>query len=339
MTPKGGQATIYAYDQAGNLTQVKQGKAGGLSVIYGYDGNGLRASQTKGKATTSMTWDVHGEVPLIIRDEQNSYIYGPGEVPIEEIQSKGAVLYLHGDQQGSTRMITSSTGAIEATTSYDAYGNTTGTTGSITSPLGYDAQYTNADTGLVYLRARSYDPGTAQFISSDPIASVTREPFNYTSDNPLNAVDPAGLCSVNPFSSSSCYSEAYEASKQFVEQHPVATGIALGVIAVGTGGAAVVVEGTAAAALGATSVVAGGGAAALDGSMCLNGDDGACLGAGLGVGSLILSTPELLVANGLVEDTNVIRGLAGAGLGLGGYATLADLLTGAPNFLSPLFGC
>ncbi len=338
-TPKGGQATIYAYDQAGNLTQAKQNKAGGLNVTYTSDGNGLRATQTKGKTTTALTWDTHGELPLIISDEQNTYIYGPNETPIEEIQSKGAILYLHHDQQNSTRMITSATGNIEATTSYDPYGNTTGTTGTTTTPLGYDAQYTNTDTGLIYQRARSYDPTTAQFTSTDPVNPITRQPFNYTNDNPLNMADPAGLCSINPFSSSSCVSEAAEAGVHFAEQHPVATGVALGVVAVGTGGAAVVVEGAAGTALGITSVAAGTGAAALDGSKCLNGDSGACVGAGLGAGSVLLAAPELLSANGLIAETSLFRGLAGAGLGLGAYATLADLLTGAPGFLTPLFGC
>ena len=34
--------------------------------------------------------------------------------------------------------------------------------------MGYDSQYTNADTGLIYLRAREYDPATGQFMSVDP---------------------------------------------------------------------------------------------------------------------------------------------------------------------------
>jgi RHS repeat-associated protein len=192
-TPKGGQATVYAYDQAGNLVQAKQGKANGLNVGYAYNGDGLRASQTKGKATSFMTWDTQVELPSILSDEQNSYIYGPANIPIEEIQSKGVVLYLHHDQQGSTRMLTSATGATEATITYDAYGNTTGATGNTVNPLGYDGQYTNADTGLIYLRARAYDPSTAQFVSADPIEAITGQPYTYAADNPFNALDPSGL--------------------------------------------------------------------------------------------------------------------------------------------------
>ncbi|MBA3809995.1 MAG: RHS repeat-associated core domain-containing protein [Solirubrobacterales bacterium] len=99
-------------------------------------------------------------------------------------------------------MLTSSTGVKEASVTYDAYGNTTGTTGTATTPLGYDGQYTSKDTGLVYLRARVYDPATAQFLSVDPLVGETRAPYNYASDNPVNGGDRTGLSNWNPFSES-----------------------------------------------------------------------------------------------------------------------------------------
>jgi RHS repeat-associated protein len=42
---------------------------------------------------------------------------------------------------------------------------------------------------LVYLRARYYDPSTAQFISRDPAVAMTRHPYAYVGDNPLNGTD------------------------------------------------------------------------------------------------------------------------------------------------------
>jgi RHS repeat-associated protein len=50
---------------------------------------------------------------------------------------------------------------------YSPYGTPT-CEGSATTPLGFDAQYTNTDTGLIYMRARTYDPSTAQFLTRDP---------------------------------------------------------------------------------------------------------------------------------------------------------------------------
>ena len=98
-------------------------------------------------------------------------------------------------------MLTSSTGATEATFTYDAYGNRTGTTGTATTPFGYDGQYGN------YLRARIYDSTTAQFLSVDPISPISRAPYSYTYDNPVNYYDPTGLCSINPLSSENCFTE------------------------------------------------------------------------------------------------------------------------------------
>jgi RHS repeat-associated protein len=195
-TPTSGAATTYGYDQAQNLISLerpKEGKVAAIADSYAYDGSGLRTSQTISGTTTFLAWDTTKALPLLLNDGSNSYIYGPGGLPVEQISSGGTVTYLHHDQQGSTRLLTSSAGKAEATMTFDAYGNKTGSTGTATTPLGYDGQYTSADTGLIYLRARVYDPATAQFLSRDPLASLTREPYAYAGDNPLNASDPTGL--------------------------------------------------------------------------------------------------------------------------------------------------
>ena len=106
----------------------------------------------------------------------------------------GTVSYLHHDQAGSTRLITGSTGTVTGKCTYSAYGTPT-CEGTTTTPLGCDAQYTSSDTGLVYMRAREYDPATAQFLSVDPVEPITRAPYTYANDNPANFGDPSGLWS------------------------------------------------------------------------------------------------------------------------------------------------
>lgn len=146
------------------------------------------------------------------------YVYGPDGMLFEQISSGGTVTYLHHDQQGSTRLLTGSTGTVTGSTTFDAYGNKTGSTGSSTTPLGYDTQYTSTDTGLIYLRARVYDSATAQFLTRDPLSGGTSTlaqatadqyvaaairsasggsgSYVYGSDNPLNDYDPTGLFTV-----------------------------------------------------------------------------------------------------------------------------------------------
>jgi hypothetical protein len=38
-----------------------------------------------------------------------------------------------------------------------------------------------------------YDPTTGQFLTRDPMASITRSAYSYTNGSPLNATDPSGL--------------------------------------------------------------------------------------------------------------------------------------------------
>jgi RHS repeat-associated protein len=121
------------------------------------------------------------------------YVYGRREISIEQINNTtGTVSYLHHDQAGSTRLITGSTGTVTGKCTYGAYGAAT-CEGSTTTPLGYDGQYTSSDTGLIYMRARVYDPSTGQFLTRDPLAAISGEPYNYAGDNPVNESDPTGL--------------------------------------------------------------------------------------------------------------------------------------------------
>lgn len=186
--PNHGVATSYGYDQANRLVSYTRGST---AASYRYNGDGMRMSKTVGGVTSQFAWSALGGLPLVLSDASNSYLYGPGGQPIEQIASNGTVLYLHHDRQ-STRLLTNSAGALAGMYSYDAYGNTTHTRTAAT-PLEYAGQYSDAESGLVYLRARYYDPQTAQFLTVDPLAAVTRTPCLYGGANPLNEEDATGL--------------------------------------------------------------------------------------------------------------------------------------------------
>jgi RHS repeat-associated protein len=196
MPESGGVApTKYKYDGGGNLISVERAEAGESPVIeesYVYDGTGLQASQTVSGVLDHLTWDQSGGFPLLLDDGQTSYVYGPNGLPIEQI-SEEEPTYYHHDQLGSTRVLTDASGEVAGTFSYGAYGEPIGSTGSQTTPLGYAGQYTDAESGLQYLRARVYDPATGQFLTRDPLEALTRFPYAYAGNNPLNAIDPTGL--------------------------------------------------------------------------------------------------------------------------------------------------
>jgi RHS repeat-associated protein len=166
--------------------------------IYTYDPSGMRATKKLSSgATTTYIWDLASPLPMLLGETTGGastyYIYGPGGLPVAQINPDGSIWYHHHDQLGSTRALTNQTGDTIATYSYDPYGRPTGTTGTATTPFGYAGQYTDPETGYQYLRARYYDPTTGQFLTRDPITPLTREPYSYTGGNPLNATDPSGL--------------------------------------------------------------------------------------------------------------------------------------------------
>jgi len=177
----------------------KEGETQAIEDTYGYNGDGLRISQTISGNTTYMAWELAESLPLILNDGTNSYVYGPGGLPVEQIPNEGAVLYIHHDQQGSTRLLTNGTGENVGSYTYDAYGNVLEKKGAKTTPLGYDGQYTDADTGLIYMRARYYDPATAQFLRVDPAIERTAEPYTYAQDDPVNGNDVTGLETQSEF--------------------------------------------------------------------------------------------------------------------------------------------
>lgn len=197
----------YQYDVYGNLSSYGTGDSSAVS--YSYNGDGLRMTKTlapvndlqKSETTTfAFAWDLSEPLPLVLSDGTNSYLYGPDDLPIEQITPSGTVAYLHQDQLGSTRLLTSQ-GKVVATYTYDPYGKPTSSVGSVTTPLGFAGQYTDAESGLIYMRARYYDPTTGEFLTRDPAVQLTQEPYSYSSNDPLNSVDPSGLNDCGLFSS------------------------------------------------------------------------------------------------------------------------------------------
>ncbi len=189
-TPTGGSATTFAYDQAGNLIK---NVSGGVENTFKYDGNGLRSTETRGASTYPMVWDSTPGLPLLIRAGQNYYIYGPDGLVIEQITA-GVATYHHHDQLGSTRVLTNSKGEVGGTYRYGPNGAIWKHTGTLGTQMGWAGQYRmHTENQLIYLRARTYDPVTAQFLSVDPVVDQTGEPYGYAASNPVNLSDPTGL--------------------------------------------------------------------------------------------------------------------------------------------------
>lgn len=176
--------------------QTAMSYAGLPDYDYRYNGHGLRMTKTAGGTTTAFTWSEAEGLPLLLSEGSGGsitrYVYGPGGLPLQRINSSGAVEYYHHDQLGSTRVLTDASGSVVASYTYGPYGRLEVATGSSDQPFGFAGEYADAETGFQYLRARYYDPATAQFLTRDPLEPVTGTPYAYANNSPLSFTDPSG---------------------------------------------------------------------------------------------------------------------------------------------------
>ena len=61
------------------------------------------------------------------------------------------------------------------------------------SPFKFNGKEFDEETGNYYYSARYYDPKLSIFISVDPLAEQTMDPYGYCYQNPINFTDPTGM--------------------------------------------------------------------------------------------------------------------------------------------------
>jgi RHS repeat-associated protein len=104
------------------------------------------------------------------------------------------VTYIHTDGLGSPVARSDSAGNVVSRTAYEPYGRTASGT---TPTIGFTGHVNDADTGLVYMQQRYYDPVAGRFLSVDPVTTdaSTGSSFNryvYANNNPYRYIDPDG---------------------------------------------------------------------------------------------------------------------------------------------------
>jgi RHS repeat-associated protein len=104
------------------------------------------------------------------------------------------------DGLGSERTVTNAGQTVIGTISYDAFGQTIGTTGSSTNPYLFAATWgyrNDGDAGLMHVGARYYDAQVGRFLTRDTVLS--EHPYLYCEHEPVNSVDPSGHFGVMGF--------------------------------------------------------------------------------------------------------------------------------------------
>jgi RHS repeat-associated protein len=114
-------------------------------------------------------------------------------------QVNNDVRYFLGDVQGSTRLLSDTTGAITSSYDYSAFGETLSTNAE-TAYL-YAGQQYDAATAMYSLRARYYAPGAGRFVSRDVWPVDYGDPwelnrYGYVGNGPIRGSDPSGWASA-----------------------------------------------------------------------------------------------------------------------------------------------
>ena len=182
---KNGEKTReYAYNKINNLVSST---VDGVTTTYAYNGDRLRESKTTNGVTTRHIYDGTDVVVDVTGDTTTNFVRGIGLIYSENMTTgdkRKYALNAHGDVAKRIN----ADGTAEKF-NYRAYG--IGIVGT-PDPFGYCGEYTDSETGLIYLRNRYYDPELGRFINVDPIFSGANW-YAYCSGNPVRYADPSGL--------------------------------------------------------------------------------------------------------------------------------------------------
>jgi RHS repeat-associated protein len=194
----GSVTTTYTYDTENRLTALASG--GNTIGLYAYDGAGNRVGKTAAGLSTAYSLDLASGLPQVLTETTgsavSSYAYAGGPL---ELDRSGTTYWYLSDTLGSVRLVTDSTGASPATYAYSAFGSTRTSTGSLANEVRFSGERTDTESGLEFLRARTYDPSVGTFLQRDswgitPTNSQSIDAYVYTGNDPVDQVDPSGHC-------------------------------------------------------------------------------------------------------------------------------------------------
>jgi len=214
-----GVTTTYAYDADDELKST----SGGFVNSYGYNANGDQTARTVGGALFALTYDYDDQLTTaggssfaydaagrrVSRTSggvTTNFLFDGGSILLEKRGSATTATYTYGnalirkdgetplfDGLGSERTVTNGSGAVTASLTLSAFGQTVASTGSGTSAYQFGATSgyrTEGDAGLTLVGCRFYDAQVGQFITRDTY--LDQAPYAYCDGDPINAVDPSG---------------------------------------------------------------------------------------------------------------------------------------------------
>ena len=192
--------TSYSYDAQDQLIRIDFPDT--TFATYAYDALGRRIAKdvddgAGGREVTAYVYD--GADILMEFDGTGGFLarYAHGDrvdQPLAMTRA-GQDYYIQADHQGSVIRVTDSAGAVVNSYEYDAYGQRLTATEGVEIAFGYTGREYDAESGLMYYRARVYDPSSGRFLQTDPLGFAAGDAnlYRYVGNNPVNFTDPSGL--------------------------------------------------------------------------------------------------------------------------------------------------
>jgi len=206
----------YAYDANGNTLSDPSGK----SYTWDFE-NRLTSVTVPGTGTTAFKYDPFSRrIEKISPSFTSIFVYDSDNL-LETLNASGSEVasytqtqkidetlaelrssttdYYQADGLGSITSLSTSAAALANTYTYDSFGNTTASTGTLRNYFQYAGREFDSETGLYFNRTRYYDPNLGRFISEDSIGFKGGIDFYaYVNNRPINATDPTGLKPCGP---------------------------------------------------------------------------------------------------------------------------------------------
>ncbi|MFF4093256.1 RHS repeat-associated core domain-containing protein [Streptomyces sp. NPDC001834] len=214
LTVNGGTAKTLTYDEQGNTTK-RYGPTGiAQSLTWDIEGELIRLAE--GAKATDYLYDANGDllirrgpdkVVLYLAGQELHYdtvadkftaqrYYAAGDATV--VRTEMSLTWMVGDHHGTASMAVDVTTQAVTRRYTKPFGETRGTIpSSWPDDKGYLGKPVDADTGLIHVGAREYDPATGRFLSVDPVlVPEDHESLNgyaYANNTPVTKTDPTGL--------------------------------------------------------------------------------------------------------------------------------------------------
>ena len=127
-----------------------------------------------------------------------TFVYHEGQLIAQELQ--GTKLFIHGNHEGSSSVVTNSTGQVVERTEYDAYGNII--SGGTKTRFGYENKEADSVVGDTDFNFRKYKSEWGLFTQPDTLIQNVYDPqslnrYMFERGNPYKNTDPDGHQATN----------------------------------------------------------------------------------------------------------------------------------------------